>query len=114
MIEPPKFGNIGPAPIIRIDDELEQRVLVVKNARTIHIDETQEERSKSMDFIEKTLPATPGMPDLKAGSARHCCLDCRHWLSNDSTFEHGLCRAVDDVISRNTRFDSVCDAFKGM
>lgn len=65
-------------------------------------------------LIEKTLPATPGIPDLKAESARHCCLDCRHWLPNDSTFEHGLCRAVDHVISRNTSFASVCDAFKGM
>ena len=50
MIVPPKFGNIEPAPTIRIDDELEQRVLGVKNARTILIDETQEERSKRIEI----------------------------------------------------------------
>ena len=55
MIEPPKFGNIGPAPTIRIADELEQRVLVVKNARTIHIDETQEERSKRIELANCAL-----------------------------------------------------------
>lgn len=55
MIEPPKFGNIGPAPTIRIDDELEQRVLQVKDARAIHIDETQEERSKRIETANYAL-----------------------------------------------------------
>lgn len=55
MIELPKFGNIGPDPTIRIDDELEQRVLGVKNARTIHIDETQEERSKRIETANYAL-----------------------------------------------------------
>lgn len=55
MFEPPKFGNIEPDSNIRIDDELEQRVLVVKNARTIHIDETQEERSKRIELANYAL-----------------------------------------------------------
>lgn len=55
MIEPPKFVNIEPAPNIRIDDELEQRVLGVKNARTILIDETQEERSKRIETANYAL-----------------------------------------------------------
>lgn len=55
MIELPKIGNIEPAPTIRIDDELEQRVLEVKNARTILIDETQEERSKRIETANYAL-----------------------------------------------------------
>lgn len=47
--------NIGPDPGIRIDDELEQRLLGVKNARTIHIDETQEERSKRIELANYAL-----------------------------------------------------------
>jgi hypothetical protein len=55
MMEPPKFGYIEPATIIRIDDELEQRVLGVKNARTILIDEKQEERSKRIETANFAL-----------------------------------------------------------
>lgn len=55
MKEPPKFGYIEPAPTIRIDDELEQRLLEVKNARTILIDETQEERSKRIETANYAL-----------------------------------------------------------
>lgn len=55
MMEPSKFGNIERAPTIRIDDELEKRVLEVKNARTIHIGETQEERSKRIETANYAL-----------------------------------------------------------
>lgn len=55
MIEPPNFGKIEHAPTIRIDDELEQRLLGVKNARTILIDETQEERSKRIETANYAL-----------------------------------------------------------
>ena len=55
MIVPPIFENIEPDPGIRIDDELEQRVLRVKNAKTIHIDETQEERSKRIETANYAL-----------------------------------------------------------
>lgn len=55
MIEPPKFGEVKPDPTLRFDDELEQRILGVKNARTIHIDETQEERSKRIELANYAL-----------------------------------------------------------
>lgn len=54
-MEQTKFGNVVFAQTIRIDDELEQRVLGVKNARTIHIDETQEERSRRIETANYAL-----------------------------------------------------------
>lgn len=52
MIELPKTT---PFSTINIEEELEQRLLGIKNARTILIDETQEERSKRVEIANYTL-----------------------------------------------------------
>lgn len=55
MIEPPKFGNIEAQPRIKIEEELEQRILGVKNARGFRVDETQEDRSRRIETANYAL-----------------------------------------------------------
>jgi len=52
MMEAPK---ITPFPTINIEEELEQRLLGVKNARTILVEETQEERNKRVEIANYAL-----------------------------------------------------------
>lgn len=55
MIEPPKFGNIEAQPRIKIEEEFEQRILAVKNARAYRVDETQEDRSRRIETASYAL-----------------------------------------------------------
>lgn len=55
MIEPPKFGNIESQQRIKIEEELELRVLGVKNARAYRVDETQEDRSRRIETANYAL-----------------------------------------------------------
>ena len=55
MIESPKFGNIEAQQRIKIEEELEQRILAVKNARAYRVDETQEDRSRRIETTNFAL-----------------------------------------------------------
>lgn len=55
MIEPPKFGNIEAQQRIKIEEELELRILEVKKARAYRVDETQEDRSRRIETANFAL-----------------------------------------------------------
>lgn len=55
MIELPKFGNIEAQQRIKIEEEFEQRILAVKNARAYRVDETQEDRSRRIETANYAL-----------------------------------------------------------
>ena len=55
MIEPLKFGNIEAQQRIKIEEEFEQRILAVKNARAYRVDETQEDRNRRIETANYAL-----------------------------------------------------------
>lgn len=55
MKEPPSFGFTEPAPRIDFEEELEQRLLAVREAQTIRIDEPPEERNKRIEIANYAL-----------------------------------------------------------